>query len=463
MNNGTPAAAKSFWWQEVQSAIKLGYPLILTNLAQIAILATNTIYFGHLGKAELAAGALAASLYQVAMIFSLGLVSATVPMLANVLGKRRSNIRLVRRIIRHGFLSAVLITLPFWLLLWKADQLLIFLGQNPSTVTRALPYMHSLQWGLLPYLFYIVLRSFLAALEQPLWTLLVAGLAIVFNACLGGILIFGAFGLPGLGLQGGGISASITSLFMFLGMLAITYRHKQFRRYFILGNWWRYDWPMLKDLWLLGIPIAITFTLETLVFYAGVIMMGLIGETALAAHAIAMQICTVTYMIPLGFSQVATIRVGLSYGRARLQQAVRAGWVSYLLGAGFMGIAAICMWAFPYQLIGLFITADNPESLAVMQLTAQFLFLAAFFQIADGAQAVASGMLRGLYDTRVPMLLALLGYWILGVPIGAFLAFVLQLEGAGIWMGFIAGLSVVALLLTLRWHRFATKLLLRAA
>src|SRR5690625_2726458 len=138
------------WLKETRASIKLGYPLILTNLAQIAILTTNTIYFGQLGKAELAAASLAASLYQVAMIFSLGLVSATVPMLANVLGKRRSNIRLVRRIIRHGFLSAVLITLPFWLLLWKADQLLSFLAQDPSTVTRALPYTHSLRWALLP-------------------------------------------------------------------------------------------------------------------------------------------------------------------------------------------------------------------------------------------------------------------------------------------------------------------------
>src|SRR5690625_3259365 len=127
------------WLKETRASIKLGYPLILTNLAQIAILTTNTIYFGQLGTAELAAASLAASLYQVTMIFSLGLVSATVPMLANVLGRRRSNIRQIRRILRHGFLSAVLIALPFWLLLWNADSLLIALGQQPETVQRALP------------------------------------------------------------------------------------------------------------------------------------------------------------------------------------------------------------------------------------------------------------------------------------------------------------------------------------
>ncbi|HLS17066.1 MAG TPA: MATE family efflux transporter [Paenalcaligenes sp.] len=451
------------WLKETRASIKLGYPLILTNLAQIAILTTNTIYFGQLGKAELAAASLAASLYQVTMIFSLGLVSATVPMLANVLGQRRSNIRQVRRILRHGFLSALLIALPFWLLLWHADTLLIALGQRPETVQRALPYMHTLQWGLLPYLLYIVLRSFLAALERPLWTFLIACLGILFNAALGGALIFGALGMPAMGLIGGGISATLTSTFMFLGMALLVHKKRPFRRYHAFGNWWRFEWAMLRELWQLGVPIAITFTLETLIFYAGVIMMGLIGETALAAHAIAMQISSVTYMIPLGFSQVATIRVGLSYGRARLNDAIRAGWVAYALGVGFMGLAALMMWLFPERLAALFIRGDSEENLAVLYLAAHFLVLAAIFQIADGAQAVAAGMLRGLYDTRTPMLLALIGYWVLGVPIGAFLAFGVQLQGTGVWLGFTAGLSVVAVLLTLRWHRFAVRLQARAA
>lgn len=452
----------SLWFKEARASVRLGYPLILTNLAQIAILTTNTIYFGHLGKAELAAGSLATSLYHVTMIFSLGLVSATVPMLANALGKRRSNIRLVRRILRHGLLTAVLITVPFWILLWHADSILIALGQNPETVARALPYMHTLQWGLLPYLGYIVLRSFLAALERPLWTFAVACLGIVFNALLGWLLIFGAFGFPALGLVGGGISATLTAVLMLLAMLLVIQTQRPFKRYLILGNWWRYDRQMLVELWQLGIPIAITFTLETLIFYAGVLMMGLIGETALAAHAIAMQISSVTYMIPLGFSQVATIRVGLSYGRARLSDTVRAGWTSYALGVGFMAVAATLMWVYPEPLVALFIDPEDPESLAVARLAVQFLLLAAIFQITDGAQAVAAGMLRGLYDTRVPMLLALIGYWLLGVPIGAFLAFGVNLQGVGIWIGFIAGLSVVALLLTIRWHRFCTRLLARA-
>src|SRR5690625_192434 len=356
----------------------------------------------------------------------------------------------------------MIIVLPFWLVLCHADKLLLLLGQQPETVKRGLPYMHTLQWGLLPYLWYIVLRSFLAALERPLWTFLIACLGIFFNAVLGRILIFGAFGLPLLGLVGGGISATLTSIFMFVSMAILVHKKKPFSRYHCFGNWWRFEWPMLRELWQLGVPIAITFTLETLVFYAGAIMMGLIGDTALAAHAIAMQICAVTYMIPMGFSQVATIRVGLSYGRMHLDAAVRSGWVSYVSGFGFMGLAALTTWLIPETLVSLFIRQDSVENLAVLHLAAHFLVLAPIFQIADGAQAVAAGMLRGLYDARTPMFLALIGYWVLGVPIGAFLAFGFKLEGTGIWLGFIAGLSVVAVLLTIRWHRFGVRLLERA-
>lgn len=448
-------------WSELRASLKLGSPIILTNLAQIAILTTNLIFIGSLGKVELAAGSLTASLYQACMIFSLGLVSATIPMLATSLGKDRHNISAVQRILRHGFLTAFIICLPFWLLMWHAESLWLVLGQNPDTAGLSAAYIHSIQWSLLPYLGYIVLRSFFAALEKPLWTLNVALAGIAINAVLGWMLIFGKGGMPQLGLVGAGIATTLTNVLMLAGMLFLVCKHPLFKHYRIFTQFFHWNWQHLYLLWQLGIPIAITFTLETLVFYAAVIMMGLIGDTSLAAHAIAMQISSVSYMIPLGFGQVATIRVGLAMGRAAPHDAVQAGWVSYGLGVGFMGLAAGLMWLQPELLIQFFININAPENRAVIITATQFLFFAALFQITDGAQAVAAGMLRGLYDTRTPMLLALLGYWVLGVPIGAFLAFVLGLEGVGIWIGFVAGLSIVAVLLTLRWWRHSARLLER--
>ncbi|MEZ2722193.1 MATE family efflux transporter [Paenalcaligenes hominis] len=450
-------------FNELKASLKLGSPIILTNLAQVALLTTNLIFIGRLGKVELAAGSLAASLYQACMIFSLGLVSATIPMLATTLGKDRSNLSAIQQIIRHGFLTAFIICLPFWLLMSQAQHIWLALGQNPETAQLATSYIHSIQWSLLPYLGYIVLRSFFAALEKPLWTLNVALVGIALNALLGWLFIFGEMGFPQLGLIGAGLATTLTNVLMLGGMLILVYKHPTFKQYKIFTQFLQWNMQQLYQLWKLGIPIAITFTLETLVFYAAVIMMGIIGDTSLAAHAIAMQISSVSYMIPLGFGQVATIRVGLAMGRAAPHDAVQAGWVSYVLGVGFMGLAACVMWLKPEFLIQFFIDLSAPENRAVIITATQFLFFAALFQLTDGAQAVAAGMLRGLYDTRTPMLLALLGYWVLGVPIGAFLAFVLNMEGIGIWIGFVTGLSVVAVLLTLRWWRHSKRLLTRLA
>ena len=447
--------------QEIKASVRLGSPLILTNLAQVALLTTNVIYMGHLGKSELASASLAGSMYQACMIFSLGLVSAIIPMMATTLGKNRQNHDAVRTIVHHGFYTALLICLPFWLLLWNTESVLLLLGQTPETAALAGHYMHNLQWALLPYLAYIVLRSLLAAYERPLWTLLIATLAIVLNALLGWILIFGNLGFPALGMAGAGLSSFFSSLVMFLGMLAVVHKHPEFTFLKLRQHKWTFEpslqWAVLK----LGFPIAITFTLETMVFYAAVIMMGLIGSTSLAAHAIAMQICAITYMFPLGFGQVATIRVGLANGSANPRAAVQAGWVSYVLGVSCMAIAAALMWGAPEQLISFFINVKAPENRAVIITATHFIFFAALFQLTDGAQAVAAGMLRGLYDTRTPMLLALIGYWLIGVPVGAWLAFGLDMEGVGIWIGLVCGLTVVAILMTLRWYRYSLRLLAR--
>ncbi|HRL20753.1 MAG TPA: MATE family efflux transporter [Alcaligenes sp.] len=446
------------WLAELQSSLRLGAPLILTNLAQVALLTTNLIFMGRLGSDALAAGSLSASLYHAFMIFSMGLVSAVIPMLATTLGRRLRDVREVQQIIRHGFLTALLITIPAWIVLWHAQDILILMKQDPAVAARSVTYMHTLQWSLLPYLGYIVLRSFLAAMEKPAWTLAIAVAAIGINALLGWMLVFGNLGMPAMGLAGAGLATTLSSLFMFIGLSVVVLRDPRFRRYYLFDRAWHWELPRLWKMWKLGIPIAITFTLETLVFYAAIMMMGVIGQSELAAHAIAMQICSVSYMIPLGFSQVATIRVGLSAGRLDPLAARRAGWIAYALGVGFMGLAALVFWFAPLSLISLFLELNEPDNQAVISLAISFLALAALFQLSDGAQAVAAGMLRGLHDTRTPMLLALIGYWVLGVPTGAVLAFQADMGGIGIWIGLVTGLSIVAVLLTLRWVRASRRL-----
>ncbi|MDH7784674.1 MATE family multidrug resistance protein [Ochrobactrum sp. 19YEA23] len=441
------------WGRELSAALKLGWPLILTNVSQAALTATDVIFIGRLGKDTLASALLATSFYHTLVIFSMGLVSAVMPMIAIALGRNRHSVRDVRRTVRQGFWTAIIISMPIWVVLWHCEEIFLFLGQQPDIAARSTDFMHTLQWALLPYLFYIVLRSFFAAMEKPMWTLLIAGAAIGFNALAGWTLIFGHFGFPRMELHGAGIATTLSSLMMFLGMAVITLRHRRFRRYHLFGRFWRPDWPRLRELWRIGFPMALTFVFETSIFYAAVVMMGRISATAMAAHAVAIQIASLSFMVPLGFGQVATVRVGRAYGAGNPKAVAYAGWSAYALGVGFMMIMGLLMVLIPRLFIGVFLDLHDPENLAVMELAVSFLALAALFQTVDGAQAVAAGMLRGMRDTRVPMFLALLGYWGVGLPLGALLAFKVGMGGQGIWLGLAAGLGIVAVMMTLRWRR----------
>ncbi|MCF7670876.1 MATE family efflux transporter [Bacillus subtilis] len=449
----TQTQTGSRWGREIVSSFKLGWPLIFTNLSQAALTATDVILIGRLGADTLAAAVLTTSFYHSMMIFCMGLVSATLPMMAMALGRNRHSVRDVRRTVRQGFWTAIIICVPFWILLWNAESVFLFMGQRPDIAAHSVQMMHTLQWAMLPYLGYIGLRSFLAAMERPLWTLLIAAFAIVFNAIAAYSLIFGKFGMPELGIRGAGIATTASSWMMFFGLVVVVSTHKKFRRYRLFGRFWRPDWPRFIELWRIGLPMALTFAFETTIFYAAVLMMGKISPTSLAAHAVAMQIASLSFMVPLGFGQVATVRVGRAYGAGNREAVAYAGWSAYALGVGFMGFMGLMMILMPKVFISAFLDINDPANAEVIRLCVSFLAFAALFQIVDGAQAVAAGMLRGLRDTRIPMFLALLGYWGVGLPLGALLAFTFKFEGIGVWIGLASGLAIVAVLMTQRWIR----------
>jgi MATE family multidrug resistance protein len=240
---------------------------------------------------------------------------------------------------------------------------------------------------------------------------------------------------------------------MFAGMVAVVLVERKFRRYRLLGRFWRSDWPRFRGLLRLGLPIAGILAFEVTIFNAAALLMGLIGAEQLAAHAIALQIASVTFMVPLGLNQAVTVRVGLAYGAGDREGVSRAGWTAYVLGVSFMALMALVMVLWPRTLISAFIDLADPANAHVVALAISFLAFAALFQIFDGAQAVASGMLRGLHDTTVPMIYAAIGYWGIGLPLGVLLAFPFAFGGIGIWIGLSCGLASVAALLLARWLR----------
>ncbi|MBC7582169.1 MAG: MATE family efflux transporter [Tardiphaga sp.] len=431
--------------------LALGWPLVLTNIAQIALTTTDVIVLGRVSAEALAAGALGVNLYLAILIFAIGLITATSPMMAEAIGRRLHVVREIRRTFRQGLWSAVMITVPAWIVLWHTEAIMLAFGQEAQAAADAQTFMHMLQWGFLPTLGFIALRSFVAALQQPKWALVVTGITILFNIAANWVLVFGHLGLPEMGLRGSGLATTLSNLFLFVSFALVAIYHRKFRRYHLFGRWWRADWPRFAKLWRLGVPIGATMAFEITVFNAAVFLMGQFGTAALAAHTIVIQIASVSFMVPMGLSQAATVRVGQAYGAGDRDAITRAGWTAFALGVGFMALMSALMLMAPLALIGAFIDVGDAANAAVVELAISFLFFAAVFQIADGAQGVAAGMLRGLQDTRMPMIFALVGYWGFGMPLSLLLAFTLGFGGRGIWIGLAAGLLAVAIVMVWRW------------
>lgn len=441
------------WREEIRATAALAWPLVLTNLTQSLIQSTDVLLLGWAGSSVLAAGTLGINLYYAFLIFGIGLVTAAAPMVAKELGARRHSVRDVRRTVRQTMWSALAMVAPIWVALWHTRPILLALGQDPALAAGGETFVRAMMWGMLPALWYLVLRSFVSALEQPAWSLVVGLAGVVFNAFLNYGLIFGEFGLPELGLRGAGIGSTCANSFMFLAMAAVVMLHPRFRRYRLFGRFWGADWQRFREVWRLGLPIAVTLALEVTIFNSAVFLMGLIGAESIAAHAVALQIAAFTFMVPLGLSQAVTVRVGLAFGRRDREGIARAGWTAFALGVSFMALMALAMLLFPHPLVELFLDPAAPGNGPVIALAVSFLFIAALFQVFDGAQSVAAGMLRGLHDTKIPMLFAALSYWGVALSTAVALGFGLGWEGVGIWIGLAFGLAVVAALLLWRWLR----------
>jgi MATE family multidrug resistance protein len=442
--------SRSDWSAELRATLALAWPLILANLTQQLIQATDVLLMGRLGSTQLAAATLALNLTFTFNIFFLGLVTASSPMMATSLGQRSNAVRDVRRTFRAGLWLIAIAMPPYWLLLWHVGDLMRVLGQSEELASQGQIFLRAYMWCTAPWLLFQLLRNFVAALERPRVVLWLSLGGIALNALFSWSLIFGKFGLPSFGLVGGGIGSTITWVLLCVALVAVTSTDRLFRRFHLFGNWWRFDGQRTLAMVKLGLPIGTTMALEMGVFALAAYFMGWIGAPAVAAHAVALQIAALTFMVPLGLGQAATVRVGLALGRKDQAGITRAGWTAWVLGVAFMATMAMVMWAIPHRLVTLFL-ADSAANALTIGLAVSFIRVAAAFQLFDGAQVIGAGMLRGLHDTRWPLMFAFVGYWVVGLGIGAWLAFGTDWKGVGIWIGLASGLAAVALLILARW------------
>jgi MATE family multidrug resistance protein len=441
---------------ELTETLKLAVPIALTQLGQIAMMTTDLALIGRLGDVAVAAAALASTVFWISFTFGMGLASAVAPLAAQAFGAR--NPRLVRRSLRVGLWAALLISLPIMTFPLYGEQILLTLGQAPATAHLAQRYLLGLAWGIAPALGFLAIRGFMGAVNRPEPGLWITLAAIPANAVLVYLLIHGKLGLPRLELFGAGLATTIVSFGMFLAALWFAHGRRPFRKYQILGHIWRVDWMLMRQLVVIGAPISIAFLMEYGLFSAAALLMGLISTTALAAHQIALQVTAILFMVPFGIGMAATVRVGHAVGRNDAAAVKRAGFVATLLGIASVSSLTLAVILARFAIARFFFGEAVQSAGAVIELTATLLLIGATFFVADGIQTVAAGALRGMNDTRVPLLFAAISYWMIGFTTAYGLAFWTELGAVGVWIGLSCGTAVYAVLLILRFRRLASRL-----
>jgi MATE family multidrug resistance protein len=356
--------------------------------------------------------------------------------------------------VRMGLWSVLVLALPLAGLLLFTKPLLILLGQKPELALGASQFVLPLCFGLPFSLGFQVLRNYTTALNRPNASLIVMGLTVFFNAVGDYALIFGHFGAPRLGLVGSGIASASSYAFSFMAMVGVVYATPALRKYRMFRRFQRADWPKFAELYRLGIPIGLTMIFEAMLFNASMLIMGTFGTEYVAAHQIALNVASITFMVPLGIALAATVRVGLAAGAGDQAGVRRAGYTAMIVGAGFMSICAVVIGLFPRRIAELYF-APTPANAHVIALVVSFLYLVAAFQVFDGLQVVGALALRGLKDARAPMWIAGACYWLAGFPVCYLLGVTFGMKGLGIWIGLAFALLVAAAAMCARFRYLA--------
>jgi len=438
----------------IKAYLVLGLPLVGSHVAQMMITLIDTLMLGWYDVDALAAQVLAGTMFFVFFIFGSGFAWAVMPKVATAEGA--GDERQARRVTRMGLWASIMFgvaVMPFFLF---AEPVLLALGQAPELAAMGADYLAIAGWGIFPALMVMTLKSFLAALEKTQAVLWITVAAVFANALVNYMLIFGNWGAPELGIVGAAWASLVVQLLSLVLIMAYaqwaTPEHQLFVRF------WRADWEAFGEVFKLGWPIGITALAEVGLFAASSVMMGWIGTLQLAAHGIAMQVISLAFMVHLGLSNAATVRAGRAYGRGEIRALRHGAYTVFGMSMIVASLAVVVFLVMPELLLSAFLDPSDPDAPAVMAIGVGLMAAAALFQLVDAAQVMALGVLRGVQDTRVPMVIAGIAYWVIGVPVSYLLGVSFGLGGVGIWLGLAVGLAVAAVLLIWRFLRWRPKL-----
>lgn len=435
---------------EIRESLRLTIPLASAQIAQAATGFVDTVMMGSLGQETLAGGGLAATTFTTLLVTATGIVISVSPLIAEAHGI--GNKARIQQLTRQGIWLSLLLAIPGMFLLGQVDSLMRF-GLAENIVLLAKKFLNIIVWGFLPALMFAMLKSVVSSLSQPQIITLVVVIGTLFNAAGNYILGFGKLGFPILGISGIAWASVLSQWLMLTLLIVYICQHKQLKVFNLFKNLQQFDPKILQELIWLGVPIAISFAFEIGLFTTTTYLMGFLGTDILAAHQIVFQTIAVIFMIPLGMSFATTIRVGQWNGQQNANAVKRSAYVGMWMGGLFMTGMAIALLLFPRQIIGLYLDIDNPENARAISLATSMLRIAAISQILDGVQTTAAGALRGLQDTRVPMLLSLFAFWGVGLVSGYVLGFPLGFGGVGLWWGQLIGVAVAAGLFVGRFQK----------
>lgn len=442
-----PAAKPATLAEELRATFHLAAPLALAQLAQIGMGVTDTVMLGSVGRDAIAAGGLGANVFFTLSAILQGLVMSVGILVAHARGADAPD--KIAPILRGGLLIALMAAIPLMLFMLDIAHVLRLIGEPANLAHDVGRYNQILLLAAPASMILALQRSYLAAMGHARPVMVISIAALVGNGCLNYALIHGHLGLPRMGYLGSATATAITLWIAMAATAAVTHRVKIPGR--LNGP---IDWAVVRELASLGWPIAVTMGVEIMLFMVASLMMGMMGNTVLAAHQVTLNVASLTFMVPLAAAQAANVRVGFHMGARNPHSAKRAATASFILGVGFMMLSALTMLTLPHEIALLFnLKPEIPSDAEVIALVVRLLLISAIFQVFDGAQTIAVGALRGLKDTRVPMVLAGLGYWAVGFPAAWLLGFTFKLGAEGIWWGLAISLMAAALVLNMRFWR----------
>lgn len=436
--------------EETRKTVQLALPIIAAQLAHQSLGFIDTVMAGNLSARDLGAVAIGRSLYMPLFVFVLGVLLAVNPIVAQYRGARE--FVKIGKTVRQGLWLSQLIALPAFFLVRNLHWVMQQMNVAPEVIPVTRGYLDAISWSLPAAFAYLVLRFFNEGVSLTKPNMYFTLMAIPLNILGNYILMYGRWGFPKLGAVGTGWATTFVWWMMLLGMVLLTAFSKIYRQFSIYRALRWPQWEYIKEILHVGVPNGVSVTFEVSMFAITALIVGTLGVNPIAAHQIAINFASITFMIPLGLSIATTSRVGFAIGKKDYREAKIAGKAGMVIAVLFMSCAALVMFAAPEWIARIY-TNDR----AVIEIAVQLIFLAAIFQISDGLQISGVGALRGMKDTKIPMFFNMIAYWIVGLPLGYYLGIILGFGASGLWAGWIGALSFTAIAHPLRFFRLIRK------